>query len=543
MAKTRVLLNGKIYTVNKAQPWAEAVVIVDNKIAYVGDNEGAKAYVTEGVVPEDLNGRLMLPGLIDGHTHPFMAIAFASMMRFYPDQDLDGIKETIRKYMQENPDMKAYMGMGWADTYFGEVGPNKKILDEICPDKPMVLLSSSGHCGWANSKALEVAHVDASTPDPDAEAGQLYVRDKDGNPTGYIKECTCMNHVLGAYAYIDESKLGACAENFAKQCSELGLTALHDCGNYEFCEYLINDDLIEVMESEDCPLRIDLCGYVGNKANMEVALKESIDLHQKFHSDRLRATFVKILNDGTLENFSAAMPGVYPDERTVAPTMNTDELVYWGEKAAKAGLDMNVHAIGSLTVRGVLEAAGRLRAMGYNAMRITCSHSAYVFPEDIELFKKYNVLANSTARWFGMIPDLETEKFVSTITRAMPYPMKSILKAGGKISFSSDFPTDMTTFLPMPNFEVALTRQLVGEKDSFVNQKEERLTLEEVIEAYTINNAWQMHMEDKIGSIEVGKYADLVVFEQNLFEVDPYAMHDVLVHETIMDGLTRFKRA
>ena len=540
MSKTRVLLNGKIYTVNKEQPWAEAVVIEDDKIAYVGDNEGAKAYIKDGVEPEDLGGKLMTPGLIDGHIHAVMSVVFGTVIRLSPDQDLGAMKATIKEYVEAHPEYPTYMGMGWADEYFGEIGPNKADLDEICSDKPMVILSASGHCGWCNSKALEVAGVTADTPDPDASAGHLYVRDEKGNLTGYFKESLCMNKILGGAEYIVADALEKSAVEFANKCSYLGLTSLVDCGNYDFGEHLMNDRLSEVLNSKDCPVRLNACGVIGNNGNIEYAFEESVKLHKKYNSDCFSCTFLKILNDGTLENLSAAMPGAYPDGTTVQPTMSVDELVYWGEKAAQEGLDLNVHAIGTLTVHGLLEAAGKLREKGYNDMRITCSHSAYVFPEDIELFKKYNVLANSTARWFSALPP-ETTEMVNNITQAMSYPVKSINNTGAKISLSSDYPTDATTFLPMPNFEVAITRQLMGEKDGHVFEPEERLTLEEVIEAYTINNAYEMRMEDKIGTIEVGKYADLVVFDQNLFEIDTYTIHDVKIAETIKDGITRYK--
>ncbi len=539
---TRVLTNGKIYTVNEAQPWAEAVVIEGNKIAYVGDNAGALAYAKDGVEVEDLGGKLMTPGLIDGHLHAFGAIVINGLIRIAPTDKLADMQKKIKDYIDAHPDFEAYMGMGWADSYFGAEGPNKADLDCICADKPVAMFSSSGHCGWCNSKALEAAKVDKNTPDPDAAAGHIYYRDADGNPTGFYKESGPTNHILGSAPYIAASTLDPSMEAFAKQCGELGLTGLVDCGNYEFTEYLMHEDLGSIFDSADCPVRVTMCGTMGNKANIEATFKEAVELSKKYHNDRICCNFLKILNDGTIENFSAAIPNPYPNAPEVQPAMNADELFYWGEKAAKAGLDFNVHAIGSLTVHGLLEAAGRLRAAGYNDMRIVCSHSAYVFPEDIDKFKKYNVVANSTGKWFAAIPDPELNKTIDKLTEAMAYPVNSILKAGGMLSLGSDYPTDITTFQPLQNVECAITRQPVGEKDGFISQPDERITLEEIIKAYTINNAYEMRMEDKIGSIEVGKYADLVVFDQNLFEIEPHTIHDAKVVETIMDGVTRFKR-
>ena len=541
MEKTRVLLNGRIYTVNASQPWAEAVVIKGSRIVYVGDNKGAEKYLEDGVTAEDLGGRLVTPGLIDGHLHAIMSIVFKGLIRIAPTDGLVEMKKTIGDFIKAHPDLNAYMGMGWMDAYFGETGPNKADLDEVCSDKPVAILSSSGHCGWCNSLALEMAKVDRNTPDPDPAAGQIYYRDKDGNPTGYFKESGPTNHILASADYIAPATLGVSATEFAEECSKLGLTSLVDCGNYDFAEFLMNDDLIEVLEDEECPVRLDCCGAIGNKANIEETFREAVRLHGKYTSDHIECTFLKILNDGTLENFSAAMPNEYPGSPAVKPMMNRDELFEWGKKAAEAGLDFNVHAIGSLTVHELLEAAGMLRKAGYKDMRIVCSHSAYVFDEDIPKFAEYNVIANSTGRWFAAIDDQEILDYVDKITQANAYPMKSILDRGGRLSLSSDYPTDITTFLPMPNVECAHTRQQAGAKDGLVCNPEERLPIEEIIKAYTINNAYIMRMEDRLGSIEVGKYADLVVFEENFFEIEPHTIHSVKVHETIMDGITRYR--
>ena len=541
MPSKRILLNGKIYTVDKKNPWAEALVIEGNKIAYVGSNEGAKGFADEESSVEDLGGRLVTPGLIDGHIHAISAVVYNCVIMISAASDLEGMKATIRSYMDSHPNLPAYMGMGWADAYFGEVGPNKAVLDEICPDKPMAILSASGHCGWANSKALEAAGVDKNHPDPNPSAGHIYMRDSEGNPTGYFKESSTLNEILSAAKYIDDSALEEAAIALGKRCAETGITAVLDCGNYDFCEYLMNDGLMEELEHADNPVRVDACGLIGNKENINTALSESIKLKRLYHTDKFRCTFLKILNDGTLENFSAAMPNAYPDAPVVQPMMSVDELVHWGEEAAKAGLDLNVHSIGSVTVHYLLEAAGILRSKGYDDLRIICSHSAYVFDEDLPLFAKYRVVANSTGKWFADLGE-EYNDLVSGISKANPYPMGSIRKFGATLSLSSDYPTDALTFYPMPNMEVAITRQKIGDRNGFVHEPNDRLTLEEVLEAYTINNAYEMRMEDRLGSLEVGKLADLVVFEDNLFEMDPYCIHDAKVHETIMDGKTRYKR-
>ncbi len=220
--------------------------------------------------------------------------------------------------------------------------------------------------------------------------------------------------------------------------------------------------------------------------------------------------------------------------------MTVDELAQKYEACANAGLDVNIHAIGSDAIRNVLQAAGIVREKGFDDLRIVCSHSSNVYPEDIELFGKYDVFSNTTGLWVSSLSE-EMDALTKKLTEAKPYPMKSILDGGARVGLGSDFPTDPTSFPPMQNAECLVTRQPVGEKDGFVHDGEESLSVEEVLLGYTIDNAYQMRKEDVFGSIEVGKYADLTVFSQDLFEIDPHEIHNVAVSQTIKDGITTYK--
>ena len=205
MSDIRVFHNGKIFTSDKKNLWASAIAIKGNKIVYVGDEEGAKPYLYADAEVTDLQGKLMTPGLIDGHIHALMATLINAVIAIPWEADLKGIQKIVKDYIDKHPDLPAYLGMGWLDNAFGEEGPKKEWLDEVCPDKPILLFAASGHSGWCNSKALEIAHIDANFPDPNPEAGQRFYRDEKGNPTGYVQELTCLNIVLTAYQYVPKS--------------------------------------------------------------------------------------------------------------------------------------------------------------------------------------------------------------------------------------------------------------------------------------------------------------------------------------------------
>ena len=538
--KNRILTNGKIFTANEKEPWAEAVVLKGNKIAYVGTNEGAlKFNDCNDAVVEDLGGKLVTPGIIDGHLHVFAATMFDGLLRLdamTPEQ----MFEAIIKDVKEHPDRKAYTGMGWYDTAFDGNGPNKADLDAICNDKPMAYLSASMHTVWCNSKALEVAGITRDTPDIDPAGGVVYVRDENGEPTGYCKEIASMDKIMGAAKYFDDDAMAKSMEEFKKNCAKNGITSLVDCGAISFMKYILNDKLCAKTDNDECPVRINFCGFAGVAGLYEIAFNDAVDFSKKYHNDRFFCTFGKLFNDGTVETMSAAIPNEYPNGNVIAPIMTTEILAKKFEEFAKAGIDVNIHAIGPDAIRNVLEAAGIVREKGYKDLRIICSHSSYVYPQDIELFGKYDVFANTTGCWIASMNE-DQEKLVAKLTEAKSYPVKSIMDSGAKIGFGSDFPTDPTTFPLMPNMETLVTRSHVGESDAFVHDEVECISVADVIKGYTINNAYQMRKENILGSIEVGKYADLTVFNENLFEIDPHEIHNVTVSQTIKDGITTYK--
>ena len=536
--RIRVLINGKFFTANDKQPWAEAVVINGNKLAYVGSNEEALKQA-EGAEAEDLGGKLVTPGLIDGHLHFFGANMFEGLLALN-GMSVDEMYAAIAKYIKDNPDKPAYTGMGWNDIAFGEEGPHKNDLDAICADKPVALLSSSLHTVWCNSKALEVAGLTRDTPDIDPEGGVIYQRDADGELTGFAKELASTDAIIGAAKYFDDELIIKAFGSFFAKSAANGITSIVDCSAISFMKHLMSDEVNAVFDKDETPVRLNFCGYAGVKGFYEKAFDDTVEFSKRFANDRFFCTFHKLVNDGTLENVSAAIPNPYPNGSVVKPVMTAKELAEKFEACAKAGIDVNIHAIGPDAIHNVLEAAGLVREKGIKDLRIVCSHSSNVYPEDIELFGRYDVFANTTGRWIAAMNE-EQEAFAAKLTEAKAYPVKSIMDSGATVGFGSDFPTDPTTFPVMPNIETLITRRHVGEESAFVHDAAECIGIADVIKGYTINNAYQMRKEDVLGSIEVGKYADLTVYEKNLFEIDPREIHDVRIAETIKDGLTTYK--
>ncbi|SDK08608.1 amidohydrolase family protein [Natronincola ferrireducens] len=161
-----VFQNGIVYTVDKERSWAEAVAVANEKIVYVGDNKGVEKFIGGDTKVIDLEGKMLLPGFIDAHAHPNMAAFFSMGVKIDMTADYNETLKSIKKYIEENPERNEYFGFGYNEDLFDEKGPKKEVLDALCLDKPIFILSSGGHSGWGNSKAFEVAGVDRKHPDP-----------------------------------------------------------------------------------------------------------------------------------------------------------------------------------------------------------------------------------------------------------------------------------------------------------------------------------------------------------------------------------------
>ena len=543
----KVYKNGLIYTVDGSRSCAQAFAVDGNKFVYVGSDDGAKAYEWDADEVIDLNGKFVLPGLIDGHAHPIGAAVFncGLILNDYPDKE--SLLTAVKQYVADNPDEQSYFGMGWKEAIFAADpnGPTTDLLDEICTDKPIALLSSSCHTCWVNSKAFELAGIDKNTPDP-KPGSHFFVRDDEGNPTGYCKEITCIQMIFAGTDYIKGDLVLEKLSELAARYASVGVTSVQDSGCFDFFVQCYNDNLFEYVNKPEFKIRMNTCGLCASSID---TVSQAIDIvrnsKDKYATDKLNCNFLKLIGDGTVENTTAAMPLAYGDKAEPITPSFTEVQVFDSIMAAnELGVGFNMHVIGSSANDIFVKAVGRARKAGAKN-RITSSHSEYVFEENLPLIKEYGIFCNGTPVWWFTL-DSEFEKYIDNVTKALAKPFKSYIDAGIKCGFGSDFPTDTAGFDPRKNFTSGITRKNYTPygQSGYVYKPDERLTLSELIEGYTINNAYEFQMEDKIGSIEKGKLADFVIFEDNLFELektDPELLKEAKIVETVMDGRTTYK--
>jgi predicted amidohydrolase YtcJ len=539
MAASRIFKNGKIYTVNKNQPWAEAVAVEGDKIVFVGDNDGAMKLADSNTQVTDLEGKMMLPGFIDGHVHPLMAAAFESGIDLNSCENEQDILDTVKEYVEAHPDNDTYFGQGFEDEIFAHYHPLADSLDAICADKPVLLLSASCHGAWCNHKAFEVAGVDKNTPDI-MPGANYFVRDEEGNPTGRCIE-TCYFQLAKYGNYFPTETFSESVLRLGNKMAAYGYTTFADLGDYEFITNSLDQKFADFINSDEFPQRF-FGGfyYATNKSDMWQAIIDSHRLIPELkETDKLGFRVFKIVGDGVLESRSAAMMEPYDTGQQITTNFTTDETCLMGLLVAACGYDINIHAIGDATTHMALDMAEKVRAAGYDDTRIAISHSQCWRKEDIARAGKLGVMINSTGSWHTTTKEDYKERF--GVNMDMPSdPVRSLIDAGCRYGQGTDLPVSEGDPSPFECIEVGITRRKVGDT-SVSSEANQAPTLEESIESWTINNAWQVRMEHKLGSIEEGKLADMIVVDRNLFEVPVTDIHGTKVLETIRGGQTVYQ--
>ena len=542
-----VIKNAKILTSDKQQPWAEAMAIRDGEFIYVGDAEGIIGYQTSNVF--DLNGKMIIPGMVDGHAHP----GYVNIESFgeVEGNTAEELLASVKKYADEHPDKKWLRLCCWPTDMFveGDQGPKKEVLDAIVPDRLLWFESDTAHDFWLNSKALEALGVDKNTPDPKMGLA-MYARDKNGEPSGWVKEGAGVQHFAKHFALEDEAhqKLHReSVEDTLQILSGHGITSVYDAGNKGFGD-LVYSYISELEKQGKLPVRYFGTYQIFTPERAKNAISEVKRYRKEYGGELLQFNSVKLFMDGISANQSAAYIEPYVGKTMPGTTMlSVEELRDLLLKLHEEKLDLMVHAIGDLATRTVLDGVEAAKAMVKEDFypRVTVAHLALVDPEDIPRINKLGVVANFSPWWFGVSNNDIVEVFLGKERFAKMYPARTVFNSGAKVTFSSDewWGGEMlaTYISPYLGMQVGHTRQYPKDwwetdDDGIRSPVNERLDLEQLLEGYTQNGAFQLRLEDKIGSIEAGKEADFVVLEQNLFDIDPYEIYKTKPSAVFFNG-------
>lgn len=527
-----VFQGGNIYTVDATRSWAQSVAIKSGKIAFVGSDDESAEYVGPNTKVVDLKGRMMLPAFQDIHIHAISGGIEATRVNLNPLSTLDEYIVAIKDYADANPDEAWILGGGWSMAVFGPGAlASRKLIDGFMSDRPVYLTSADGHTGWANTRALELAGITEDTPDP--ASGRIDRDPETGEAIGSLQE--------GAMALVtqhippDSLEIRTAGLQYAiKMLNSYGITSIQAAA----AELPQLETYRALDERGELSLRV-VASLWWDRDRGEEQIEEMKQLRTEFTKGRLRATTVKIMQDGVMENFTAALlePYLHQAGTRGIPMVEPEAL-----KSAVTILDaedfqVHFHAIGDAAIRQSLDAieeAGKKN--GDLGHRHHISHLQLIDPDDISRFRELGVVANFQPLWAyadEYITDL-TLPYLGEARGRWLYPIRSVQNTGGMIAFGSDW--SVSTANPFEQIETAVTRMgSLGDTDvPFI--PEESINLPSAIAAFTINAAFVNTIDDITGSVETGKLADLIVLDRNLFELDQADISDTQVLLTLMEG-------
>jgi len=529
-----VLINGGIYTMDEQRSWVEAAAIQGGEIIAVGSNEEIQAMIGPDTLAVDLTGRMALPGFHDAHVHPTMGGYALLGCNLEAESSVEAIITKVTACAGQ-ADEGWLQGHAFDLSLFGQDGPHKSLLDAIETDRPIVLWASDGHSAWANSKALELAMITADTPE--VPLGVIE-RDPDGSPSGTLRETAQELLRESVPKPTPESNIKALGEGI-RHLNSVGITSFIDAWvgleDYQAYQAIEQSGELTARVVTSLTFESSFTKHSGDEFDVVLAVRND------YESELVNHDSVKLFLDGVLEGETAALlePYVGMHGHRGDLILSPAELDAAVIRFDAMGLQVHMHAIGDLAVRAGLDAIEAARRQnGASDNRHHISHLQLIHIDDIERFASLDTAANFQAIWAypdAWILELNLPVLGQERVQGM-YPLASVERAGGRIVGGSDW--NVTSANPLDAIEVAVRRQDSLEATGPVLNETERVSLTTMIAAYTINAAWLMHQEDRTGSIEVGKQADIVILDRNLFEIAATQINEAQVVQTLLAGET-----
>lgn len=550
-----ILKNGKILSVanDGRRIRGSAVAVTDGLITAVGDDMEIESISGERTKIIDCRGHTILPGLCDAHCHPSGAIEMSmgcDLFGIYiqkgdsSEQVIDKYLQRLGKHIEENPRERIVRGSGWIFGNFTEKRlPNRHDLDRICRDKPVVLRSFCGHVLWVNSKAIELSGLNENTPD--VYAGKIF-REKTGYPSGIFKEIEAKKLIeanLPEYGLSVEEYKEGIIKYQREEGNKYGVTMIQDCA--------YNENATEAYRqlAKEGKLTVRFRGvYPLDPANVAQSLDKC---KQRKSVDDAGMDFkietVKMFAEGPfalLEPYEKSFVEKNGYEKNYNGELfwKDEDFIFVAEEAIKAGFSVHVHAMGDKAVKQSVNCLANAQRRTGKKCRNVIAHCMLIKEEDIVTMGKEKIIANLQPRWMVYDSDINAVKELIGEQRAQAsYPQKSFWNENVTVAYGTDFPVTPPPDT-MHEIQCALTRKVFPGAADYEKFKgmtlgnEDPISLEEAVQALSINGAYQMFAERETGSIEIGKSADLAILDSDLEAMDPNSIYAVEVEKTIFKG-------
>jgi predicted amidohydrolase YtcJ len=543
-----VYTSGRIYTVNEAQPWAEAVAITDGKFVAVGSNAEVEAFVGSNTNVVDLEGRFVMPGIVDMHAHPWAAAEFNQVgLDLKNRTDPEAMVAEVKAYADANPELTSILGGDWNLGVFEMDSPDKKLLDAVVPDRPVYLISQSGHSAWVNSKALELAGFDENFQDSGAIILDRYAGTN--IPSGTLRELA-QKIVLAEMGFASPERVAPGLKEALVPYSRHGITAIQPAeGSPKWIQ------AAQILEKQG-ELNVRLFPAMDwitqmHRDQTDEQVEENIRNWEQYQSELVHPHYVKIFSDGGPDSRTCLLLEPYAGTEDFYGQMYIDIEQYEEgiPRLYSQGIGVHIHCIGDGSAEEIIRIFEEAtKQYPESKANLHLSHCWMTIPES---FKKLAAIPNATMDFSPMLaipaPSLKTS-FADPLGEERYqkfFNVKAAIETGMPVGFGSDFPSSL---VPEPNMfwymEGYVTRQFPDYPEYGTLNPSQAITVEQAIEGFTLGGAKSLGYgwDEKIGSIEIGKYADFVVTDHNPMNVPTDELSDILVEKTVFNGREVFDR-
>jgi predicted amidohydrolase YtcJ len=522
-----IIQNAKIWTVDKNRPTAQAVAVLGDRIVAVGSNADVEAWRGEHTRTIDAAGKVLLPGFNDSHVHFVDGGMALASVQLNDATSAAEFARRIAEQVKKTPKGEWVRGGDWDETKWSPATmPSKELIDSFSSDTPIFVSRYDGHMGLANSVVLKLAGITAQTPDP---PGGVIVHDAQGNPTGALKDAA-MDYVFKvAPALSDDERMRAVKRALAHAAS-VGVTSVQHM-NPDYADIAVYTELLERGELTTRIYAAPLIPGVDDQIK--------IGVRHSFGGPFLRIGALKAYADGSLGSSTAYFfdpfsnqpenHGILSDEMHPLSLMQ-DRMM----RADAAGLQLCTHAIGDQGISIILDLYSEVvKVHGERDRRFRIEHAQHMAAKDFDRFAQLHVIA-SMQPYHAIDDGRWAEGRIGHERASRTYAFRTFLNHGVRLAFGTDW--NVAPLNPMFGLYAAVTRATLDGKNPNGWFPEQKLTVAEAVEAYTMGSAYAEFQENEKGSITPGKLADMVLLSDDIFTIDPVKIRDVKVTTTFVGG-------
>ncbi|GIN21574.1 hypothetical protein J1TS3_27080 [Siminovitchia fordii] len=512
------------------------IAIKDGKIIEVCEPHCIEQYIGSETQVYKFDNQTIMPGFHDFHIHLTLGCLFEDYVNLTDARSAEETAQKVKEFADSRPEDDWILGFSWYHIFWDKKEmPDRTILDEVIPDRPVFLLNAECHGAWLNSKALELAGIDEDTENPPFG---MILKGEDGKPTGILLE-TAMSLAADQAFNIPEKKAVELMERFLAKANRLGITSVSDM--LPLPGFEVGDlSLYRRFEEEN---KLTVRTFFLSPLNGD--LSQARELRKKYHSDVLKFSGLKQFLDGVATTYTALMVEPYSDnpsekgEAFLPPSL----LKQWVTEADREGFRIRLHACGDGAVRLGLDLYEKAKENnGSRDSRHVIEHIEVIHPDDIDRFAHLGVVASMQPEHMAITEKYEDNVYLTRMGKERdPYtwPIKTLADSGAAMAFGSDFP--VVELNPMLEIYRAVTRKFNDREPQEGWNPKEKIPLEEALRYYTAGPAFGNFMEDRLGTIEKGKLADLIVMDRDLFAIEPEQLLEVQVSLTVMNGKVVYK--